>query len=281
MPSQGLLLALWGAAFASLWLPAPRLRTGLAAGAIALSLLLGLTEGYLTASALLWAAALLGLAHAARYPRWRLPALGVLGALVLGLGFGLLPGFAPVQFGEAVAVKPDSVPYALGFRMDKALAGFAVLALVLRVEARLDWRRIGVSTATALALTLPLVFVPGLGLGHVRWVPGLPDVQWLTIWAATNLLFAAAVEEALFRGVLQRWLAARLGVPVAVLGAAVLFGLAHFGGGVGYVLLATLAGIGYGLAYQISGQRLAAAILSHFALNLVHVVFFSYPAVAA
>lgn len=281
MPSQGLLLVLWGAAFASLWFPAPRLRTGLSAGAIVLILLLGLTEGYLTTWALPWAAALLGLAHAARYPRWRLPALGLLGALVLALGFGLLPGFVPVQFGEAMPVKPDSAPYALGFRMDKALAGFAVLALVLRAEARPDWRRIGVSTATALALTLPLVFVPGLGLGHVLWVPGLPDVQWLAIWAATTLLFAAAVEEALFRGVLQRWLAAHLGVPAAVLGAAVLFGLAHFGGGVGYVLLATLAGIGYGLAYQISGQRLAAAILSHFALNLVHVVFFSYPAVAA
>ncbi|MCK9531608.1 MAG: CPBP family intramembrane metalloprotease [Gammaproteobacteria bacterium] len=279
MHSQGLLLALWGMAFVALWLPAAPLRTGLSAGAIVLILLLGLTEGYLTAWALLWAAALLGLARAARHPRWRIPALGLLGVLVLALGFGLLPGFVPVRFGEAMPVKPDSAPYALGFRMDKALAGFAVLALVLRAEARPDWRRIGVSTATALALALPLVFVPGLWLGYVRWVPGVPDVQWLAIWAATNLLFAA-VEEALFRGVLQRSLAASLGVPAAVIGAAVLFGLAHFGGGAVYVLLATLAGVGYGLAYQMAGQRLAAAILTHFALNLVHVGFFSYPALA-
>lgn len=40
---------------------------------------------------------------------------------------------------------------------------------------------------------------------------------------------------------------------------------------------ATLAGIGYGLAYWRSG-RIEAAILTHFAVNAAHFVLFTYPA---
>jgi len=44
------------------------------------------------------------------------------------------------------------------------------------------------------------------------------------------------------------------------------------------VLLATLAGIGYGLAYRFGG--LAAAIAKHFGLNLLHFGLFTYPMLA-
>lgn len=44
------------------------------------------------------------------------------------------------------------------------------------------------------------------------------------------------------------------------------------------VYLATLAGIGYGLAYRWGG--VAAAVLCHFGLNLVHFTLFSYPMLA-
>lgn len=60
----------------------------------------------------------------------------------------------------------------------------------------------------------------------------------------------------------------------------VLFGLAHVGGGYTYAMLATVAGIGYGYAYYRSG-RIETAILTHFLLNAVHAVFFTYPALKA
>jgi len=41
------------------------------------------------------------------------------------------------------------------------------------------------------------------------------------------------------------------------------------------MLLAGLAGIGYGLAYRFGG--LSAAIATHFGLNVLHLVFFTYP----
>jgi membrane protease YdiL (CAAX protease family) len=43
------------------------------------------------------------------------------------------------------------------------------------------------------------------------------------------------------------------------------------------VLFATLAGLGYAAAYLRSG-RIEGAILTHFALNAVHFVAFTYPA---
>jgi membrane protease YdiL (CAAX protease family) len=43
------------------------------------------------------------------------------------------------------------------------------------------------------------------------------------------------------------------------------------------VLLATIAGTGYGLAYQRSG-RVEMAILTHFAVNATHFLLFTYPA---
>ena len=53
-------------------------------------------------------------------------------------------------------------------------------------------------------------------------------------------------------------------------------GVGHFAGGITYVLLATLAGIGYGAAYQLT-DRVEASICVHFAPNLAHLVLFTYP----
>ena len=55
--------------------------------------------------------------------------------------------------------------------------------------------------------------------------------------------------------------------------------MAHLAGGITYVLLATVAGIGYGTAYHLTG-RVEAGIVVHFLLNLSHLVLFSYPFVA-
>ena len=61
--------------------------------------------------------------------------------------------------------------------------------------------------------------------------------------------------------------------------AAGLFGLVHAGGGPTYVVLATLAGVGYGWVFLRTG-RIEASILTHFALNAVHFLGFTYPALA-
>ena len=100
------------------------------------------------------------------------------------------------------------------------------------------------------------------------------------MWA--NLLFTCTAEEALFRGLLQHQLTKHFinisaGKWIAVTVAALLFGLAHIGGGWLYVAIATVAGFGYGMVYQLTG-RIEASIICHFGLNLTHILFFTYPA---
>jgi membrane protease YdiL (CAAX protease family) len=45
------------------------------------------------------------------------------------------------------------------------------------------------------------------------------------------------------------------------------------------ILLATLAGLAYGLAFQYGG--LLASMLAHFGLNLCHILLFTYPLLAS
>ena len=118
-----------------------------------------------------------------------------------------------------------------------------------------------------LALPWLAAAIGGLGRPTLRW----PDNAGLFL--AANLFLTCVAEEVAFRGVIQGLLARRLGTDLRtmngwlpILLAAVLFGLAHAAGGTPYVALAMLAGLGYGLAYALSG-RIEVAILLHFALN--------------
>ncbi len=97
-----------------------------------------------------------------------------------------------------------------------------------------------------------------LALGFVRFDPRWTPLFW--VWAPINLLLTCVSEEALFRGFLQRELGVALdgrayAATTAVAVSALAFGLAHAGGGWRYVLLATLAGTGYALAYQRTRAR--------------------------
>ena len=129
-------------------------------------------------------------------------------------------------------------------------------------------------------LTIGLVITLSLLLDYIRLDIKLPTFFYYWLWA--NLFFTCVAEEALFRGFLQQQLSIglkniRYGVLIALISCAVLFGLAHAGGGMIYVILATVAGMGYGAVYLRSG-RIEASILLHFMLNTVHILFFSYPA---
>ncbi|OWQ90771.1 hypothetical protein CDN99_11385 [Roseateles aquatilis] len=244
----------------------------------------GLVNGQLGIAALVPVMAMAALAwmtiEAHRRPR-RQEMLMLL-MLVVGLALAMhkLPGFLNPTY--LISPSDLQAPAARYLNFDKGVAGMLMLAVLVAQQRQ---RRLAAApsgsegpagaapTAAPPSWTLPvtigatlivpwlLAVMSSLGTPTLRWPPN------------TGLFLTCVAEEAAFRGVIQGLLARRLGTDLRtwngwlpVLLAAVLFGLAHAPGGLSYVALATLAGIGYGLIYTLT-RRIEAAILLHLALN--------------
>ncbi|QXI26912.1 CPBP family intramembrane glutamic endopeptidase [Pseudomonas vanderleydeniana] len=248
---------------------------------LSLGYALALSVGQLGLPSLFAFALLLVSAAAALQPRSRVGrylghGLFVLTAIALALHW--LPGFQNGRVIAATRLTADAVPFTMYLNLDKPLIGFWLLLVCPWLVNRHSPGRVLVSATSAWAMTALLALGSACLLGIVDWAPKWPEQSgW---WLLNNLLLVSLVEEVLFRGYIQGGLSRCLrslprGQTLALLGASLTFGLAHVGAGWQWVLLATLAGVGYGLAYRFGG--LAAAILAHVALNTVHFVFFTYP----
>jgi len=283
MPAFGAL----GLAVLSLWIPAPAVRGNrdwLWCGALLLACAVGKAVGMLDARGLAATFFYLALAFGARAserPWVRIPLLVLTGVCALLLALHRLPGFHNPVLADHVQVSAGAPAFTLYANFDKAIAGIVLMGVFCTpIRARADWSTMLRRTLPVLAATLVVVLGAGALLGVVR-----PDVKWLPVtpwFLANNLLITCVTEEAFFRGFLLAGLARgmarwRSGMAVAVTVSTVLFGLAHAPGGPLLVVFATLAGFGYAAAYLRSG-RIEGAILTHFALNAVHFVAFTYPA---
>ena len=201
---------------------------------------------------------------------------------VLLLGFRGLPGFDPV-----LLLETDSGVFR--FPPEKLILLGIVPPLVLARAEPERWRRgldrPGTTFALLLSATLLTLIPLALGLGHAR--PGWAPAFALACALAYNLLFVCVLEESFFRGMVQtalmRWMRRRRwprAAGLGLIGASLLFGAAHLGGGAAFALLATLAGFGYGMAYYLTG-RIYCAVLLHFAVNAVHQIAFATPTVVS
>ncbi len=197
------------------------------------------------------------------------------------LGFHLLPGFNNQTLVRNLVISPGSAPYTQWLNFDKTIAGLLILGLCYRglMTTRREWmealRRAAPIILINIAIVVGLAFVFGFVRFDPKWSAFFP------MWAIVNLFFTCMSEEALFRGFIQRELDLRLqkyrfGRVVAIAVSAILFGLIHYAGGVTYVLLAMVAGVGYAIVFQRSG-RIEMAILAHFLLNTVHFLLLTYP----
>ena len=210
-----------------------------------------------------------------------LPASICLFLLCLGLATHQLPGFQGLPVLTQVYLSADAVPYSLYLNFDKTLMGIFILGcgrclIATKADASLMLKQ---TLPKALAL-IALLMVCAFALALVRFDPKLPDV--FPLWTITNLLFTCVAEEAFFRGFIQKKLTAFLaplkgGVYLALVLTALFFGLSHYPGGQKYVLLASIAGLGYGWIY-LSTKRIEASILAHFwpefsAFSLFHLSY--------
>jgi len=216
-------------------------------------------------------------------------ARSVLTAVVVVIAFALasqlVPGFQPSVLIDGVQVSPDAPPMRLTAHFAPGVAGLVLVAFYCR-RARTLRELAAIALPTTVVAVVTTVAVIG-----VSWAAGYVRPDWkLPYFTAAHLakilLWTTVLEEGFFRGFLQDRLARstfvrtrpRLAwVPIAV--SSILFGIAHFPGGWVFVGLATLAGVGYGIAYARTGL-IEAAMATHFLVNATHFVAFTYPQIA-
>lgn len=213
-------------------------------------------------------------------PRWlQLVMATVVFSCGAALSMHLVPGFKNWLIGDGLQLG-QAVPFDLYLNFDKPFFGVVFFALAAgAARSQRSWFEI--LSASFMALVPGAVVVLGLAsaMGWLQYQAPAPP-QWTGLWFFKNLFLTVIAEEALFRGLLQKELKALLPAKwskVSLIVAAIAFGLAHWQGGSSYVIAASLAGLFYGWAWERSGGRLEAAILTHLGLNCVHFFFFSYP----
>lgn len=207
---------------------------------------------------------------------------GLLSAIVgLALGLHVVPGFENFQYLESVQLSSTAATFDLWFNFDKSLFGLFFVGFILHsqlIRTRGDLAAAIKQSAPIALGGILFVYALGMLIGYstLDWTPAMVFLPW----ALKNIVFTVLAEEVFFRGFVQRELAKRIthkyAGDIAVLVAGILFGLAHFAGGLPYVLLSSLAGIVYGYTYKVTG-RIEAPIAAHFLLNAGHFLFFSYP----
>ncbi len=270
----------------SLWIPQFK-KVPLWGILLVASILLGLVSHLLDLITLVFISLLAIETVCLRYPKTpillRVLSATVIFILSIGLGMHLIPGFHNLQVLNNVHISADGIPFNLNLNFDKTIVGVLIIGFLhQRLATRRDWV---IMAKAAIPRAIVVIFVVACLSFLFKFVwfdPKLPSS--FILWACTNLLFVCLAEEAFFRGFMQKYLClvlqrVKYGALIAITLSSLLFGLYHYAGGTRYMLLATVAGLGYGWVY-FRTQKIESSILTHFSLNLAHFLFFTYPALA-
>ncbi|MDQ5921618.1 MAG: protease family protein [Pseudomonadota bacterium] len=199
--------------------------------------------------------------------------------LGLALELHLIPGFKNLLIWNKIQFTPDAIPFTLYLNFDKTIVGLIILGLTLNLASTpIEWKALLKQAALKLPIIIFMILILSIVFDYTKFEPKLPHDLW--IWVISNLLFTCVAEEGLFRGFFQEPLSQlkyKCSNYVAILAPTTFFGIIHYPGGIKYVILATVAGALYGWVYKIT-KRIEASILTHFFLNLTHILLFTYPA---
>ena len=199
----------------------------------------------------------------------------------LALMAHVVPGFSNTLIVRDAVLTPGAVPYTLYMNFDKGQIGVFLLAFgPPLIASRPEWMAMFRAALPGAVALIVVLMACALLIGQVRLGPKLPD--FLPVWLWSNLLFTCTAEETLFRGMIQRQLQGpQSGMSSRSVGglilAAIIFGAAHYAGGQWSVVLATIAGLGYGWVFWKT-DRIEASVLTHFLVNTAHILGFTYPA---
>ena len=190
-----------------------------------------------------------------------------------------LVGF-PVEFRLLPGAFPHSGLSAFSkfLLLDAALYAYLVVRRLNGVGYDFSPRRrdfaVGVRNwALYACIALPLGFL----LHFISFYRRVPSAGTVTSALLVSFFFVAIPEELFFRGLLQNMLEARYGARRALVVASIIFGLSHFNKPLPfnwrYVLMATVAGIFYGLAWR-DRRRVLSSGTTHTLVDVVWSLWF-------
>lgn len=206
----------------------------------------------------------------------------ILLAIGIALSLHIAPGFKGWQLLSMCQTSPISVPFNLCFNFDKVSLGiFILVSGVPLCHGGYEWRKAIHVAAVFTVLAAVVLCTVALTLKYVRWDPKLPS--FTPLWLITNLLFTAVIEEVIVRSFVQEKLsimtrAFRWHYLISLTGSSLVFALGYYMMSAAHILLAFIAGLFYGSAYIASGRKVEASIITHFMVNFIHLLGFSYPA---
>lgn len=194
-----------------------------------------------------------------------------------------LPLFHNWQIVPPFKLSDVSAPYAIWWNFEKPILAILITSFAILAKREIPSPANFLRAAGIGFLGIITVISLAVIWGYIDWEPKFPSVFWL--WIVTNLFITCAGEEALFRGFylkeLERLFDNRnLKMIIPLVTSSLLFGLAHYAGGLKYMALATLAGMFYGRVYQKT-DRLWVPIALHLLLNTTHFLLFTYPSIQA
>jgi len=163
--------------------------------------------------------------------------------------------------------------------LDFCLYGFLVIRQLTNVGFDLKLRVRDLVIGLRETLFYAPIAVPlGLALGFLHGHAGLPSAGRAAGVFCFTFFFIALPEEIYFRGWIQNLLSRRIGRDASLLITAAIFGLSHFNRRAAghfnwrYVLLAAIAGIFYGRAWQ-QENRIGASAITHACVDSIWVLW--------
>jgi membrane protease YdiL (CAAX protease family) len=204
-------------------------------------------------------------------------------ALAFGLFFHKIPGFDNFKVFDGTQVCSACAPFTMYLNLEGGIIGFLLLTtLIPLARSGKDWAPIFQTASFWLVLCVFALMAAATYIGYVKFDMKFPPQTY--VFALNNLILVCIAEEAFFRGYIQKYLTSfctRYQLPklLALVIASLLFGFRHLAGGPAFIGLSAIAGLFYGAAYMKTG-RIEASIITHFGLNIIHFLFFSYPFLA-
>jgi membrane protease YdiL (CAAX protease family) len=190
--------------------------------------------------------------------------------------------WAPIEFawGRYLFPYPAEATHTLEIllALNAGIIAFLYLRELDGIRYSIAWGK-GFGAVVALSfLAFAAIAIPlGLSMHFIAWSPSLARLKSLPLSALGILLFTAWPEEFLFRGLLQNLLSKSLRNETAGwIVASGLFGLSHIVHGFPnwrYVLLASIAGLFYGLAWKKTGSMTGSCLVHALVDTIWHALF--------